>query len=162
MAVWHHYIMWPLIAGFPLYRSHMVSYMNIQHWRYHQPELIARTDCKDCMNLPVATSLRHDYVDEAKRPIGVPARSRQVLHLPHWRHVWWLHRATWHHLNSTSRCSIAEGSCAQSMSFISKHSQRQNVLDCYMALRTVHVCPLNIPVTHLPSIQMVQNTKEQW
>ena len=157
MTVWHHYIMWPLIAGFQIPHGQLYEY---GHTTLEVSS--ARTDCKDCMNLPVATSLRHDYVDEAKRPIGVPARSRQVLHLQHWRHVWWLHRATWHHLNSTSRCSIAEGSCAQSMSFISKHSQRQNVLDCYMALRTVHVCPLNIPVTHLPSIQMVQNTKEQW
>ena len=33
----------------------------------------------ECMNQPVATAMRDDYVDKAKRPTGVPARTRQVL-----------------------------------------------------------------------------------
>ena len=31
------------------------------------------------MNQPVATLMRDDYVVEDKQPIGVPARTRQVL-----------------------------------------------------------------------------------
>ena len=31
------------------------------------------------MNQPVVTAMRDDYVNRAKRPTGVPARTRQVL-----------------------------------------------------------------------------------
>ena len=52
----------------------MVTYMKSHYdWRYHQQELSA------CMNQPVATSMRDDYVDKAKQPTGVPASTRQVL-----------------------------------------------------------------------------------
>ena len=31
---------------------------------------------------------------------------------------------------------------------------------CYVALCTVYACPLDIPVTHLPPIQMADNTMQ--
>ena len=36
----------------------------------------ARTEC---MNQPVVTSMRDDYVDEAKQPVGVPARTSSYI-----------------------------------------------------------------------------------
>ena len=41
MAVWHHY-MWPLIAGFQLYRSHMVTYMKGIIWPYNIGGIISQ------------------------------------------------------------------------------------------------------------------------